>query len=484
MQTMADNNNQPQSSAEKLREKVSYTRKNAWEEFTNLTDQQTISDFADDYKIFLSNNKTERKCVATGKTILEEQGFTAIENAKVSKSPKSYKYYTTYQNKNLAALIAGKQPITQGINFVLSHVDAPRLDLKPQPLYEDDQFALLKTHYYGGIKKYQWTALPLAIYGIVLTQDGSEIEIELGDELEDPIFMISDLLPHLARKQQNKTLKEAIEGEALNVLVGTIPIEDKDIKERIKLSVLEYLYNAYRMTEEDFISAEIELVPAGKARDLGFDRSMIGAYAHDDRSCSWTALQALLTAEQPKKPAMLIWTDREEIGSDGMTGSQGAFLEIFISQVLEKMGIEPTQNTLQTIFNNSAAISADVDALFDPTYKSVFDPPNTGHMNHGVIVTKYTGHGGKYGSSEASAEFTARIRKVFNEANVPWQTGQLGKVDEGGGGTIAKYIANKGINIIDCGPGVLNMHAPWEIVSKIDIYSTYLAYKAFYEKMS
>jgi len=470
------------SAGQQLSEKLMYKRKNAWEQFSSPADRKTIFAFAEEYKDFISVNKTERLCISSGIDLLQKAGFQEIGKAKQLKT-NSFKVFTSAHGKNLAAFVAGKQPVTEGINFVLSHVDCPRLDLKPQPLYEESQLALLKTHYYGGIKKYQWVAIPLALYGTAYTQDAKEVSIAIGDGENDPILMITDLLPHLGRKQMAKPLREAISSEELNVFTGSIPFNDNGVKDRVKLAILEYIYNNYGLIEEDLITAEFQLVPSGRAHDLGFDRSFIAGYGHDDRSCSYAAMQSLIYAEKPEKTSMIMWIDKEEIGSDGITSAQGQFLETAISELLVKLGLPADSQTIASIFRKSSAISADVDAVYDPTYKAAFDLQNTPYINNGVSFSKYTGHGGKYSASEAEAGFFAKIVKIFNDEKIPWQTGELGKVDEGGGGTIAKYIAKRGINIIDCGVGVLSMHAPWEVISKVDLYVTYLAYRAFMEKM-
>lgn len=463
-----------------------YERQNAWERYGSEKEREAIFTFAEEYREFLSVCKTERACVQFGTDLLEAQGFINLEG---KKNPKpTDKVYMTWHGKALAAFIPGKRPLTEaGCSMLLAHIDSPHLDLKPHPLYEEEHMALLKTHYYGGIKKYQWTTLPLALWGTVVLENGKKVEIVLGEDEDAPILLVTDLLPHLAAKQQDgKKLSEAITGEQLNVLVGSIPmtVDDDTVKESIKESILQHLHKTYGMIEEDFISAELQLVPAGKARDVGFDRSMLGGYGHDDRVCAYAGLQALLTAKPLERSALVLWIDKEEIGSDGVTSAQGPFLDIFLEKLMALKGSDCCDKCscgLRDLYARSDAISADVSVVLDPTYKGVHEARNTCRLGHGMIIEKYTGRGGKALASESNAEFVARVRQVLNAAKVPWQTGEIGKIDEGGGGTICKYIANRGVSILDAGVGVLSMHAPWEVISKADLYSLVAGYRAFIE---
>jgi aspartyl aminopeptidase len=364
----------------------------------------------------------------------------------------------------------------------VSHIDAPRLDLKQNPLYEEVDIVFLKTHYYGGIKKYQWLARPLAIHGTVLTRAGKTVDIHVGDDDTDPVFAISDLLPHLSRKvQANKKVSEAFQGEKLNLMVGSLPIGDDETKERFKLAILEHLFSTYGLIEEDLVSAEIEVVPAGRARDVGWDRGLVGAYGQDDRVCAYASLEAVVDLAKPARTAVVLFMDKEEIGSDGATGAKSRFLEDFVSELFEKTGQEATEKAVRTCLMNTWALSADVNGALDPDYQEVHEERNAAKLGYGVCITKFTGSGGKYGSSDANAEYLGHIRKIFNENNVVWQTGELGKVDEGGGGTIAKFLAVYGMEVLDCGTPLLSMHSPFEIASKGDIYMTFKAYCAFLE---
>jgi aspartyl aminopeptidase len=361
-------------------------------------------------------------------------------------------------------------------------MDSPRLDLKQNPLYEEMDLALMKTHYYGGIKKYHWLARPLAIHGVVMLKNGTSLPIVMGEKDSDPVFCISDLLPHLAKAQATKKLSEAFEGEKLNILVGSLPIGDSKIKERFKLAILKTLNEQYGMTEEDFVSSEIEVVPSGPARDIGLDRSLIGAYGQDDRACVFTSLEALFATEKPRQNAVCLFFDKEEIGSEGNTGAKSRFFEDFVSDILEIEGIQSNERMLRKILFNSLMLSGDVNAGIEPDYQDVHEKRNAAKLGYGVCVTKFTGTGGKSGSSDASAEYMSIIRSTFNDNHIIWQTGELGKIDQGGGGTISKFLAIYGMDIIDCGPALLSMHSPFEISSKADIYMTYKAYNAFYKE--
>ncbi len=435
--------------------------------------------FAEDYKNFLAEAKTERESVAYIVREAEMHGFKDLARKK-SLAPGD-KFYLVNRNKTVALGVVGKKPL-EGFRLVVSHIDAPRIDLKPNPLWEDGDaaLALFKTHYYGGIKKYQWVSRPLALHGVVYTRDGKRIEIKIGDNPGDPVFVIPDLLPHLARKVQgDRKLFEGIKGEELQLVVGNIPIEDKEIKQKIKMQILKYLNEKYGIVEEDFNSADIEIVPAAQPRDVGFDRSLVGAYGQDDRICAYTSLRAILDVEEPTYTSIAFFYDKEEIGSDGNVGAQSNFLEYVLSKVLDLIKHEYSQVEFLDILYKSKAISADVSAAINPIFKNVHDIPNAAKAGYGVVINKYTGHGGKYGSSEATAEFMAEIRALFAKYNVPYQVAELGKVDEGGGGTIAKFFAKYGMDVVDMGPGIIGMHSPFEIASKMDIWSAYRAYKVF-----
>jgi aspartyl aminopeptidase len=445
----------------------------------------TISEankFCEDYKVFV-NNKTEREVVRASIKLAEQNGFTAWESiasniAKYNqKDLVGKKIYFVNREKNIFLVVLGKQDIAKGINMIIAHIDSPRLDLKVNPLYEDEEIAFFKTHYYGGIKKYQWPTIPLAIHGVVVLADGKKVDICIGEEEADPIFMISDLLPHLGKEQMKKELSHAIEGEELNVILGSKPSKGKKDKQKVKQAILEHLNAKYGIIEEDFFSAEIQIVPSQKARDLGFDRSLIAAYGQDDRSNAFCALQAIFDVKNPEKTMMTVLTDKEEIGSVGFSSMRSTFLEGVVEKLIK---LTKSDGTILDIFSNSKALSADVAAGYDPDYKQVHDHRNVARLNYGVVLERHTGHGGKYNSSEASAEFICELRKMFNENNIVWQTGGLGKVDQGGGGTIAMYLANRNIDVIDCGIAIFNTHAPMEISSKADIYCAYLAYKVFY----
>ncbi|HEY4533293.1 MAG TPA: aminopeptidase [Fusobacterium sp.] len=442
-----------------------------------------IFPFSEDYRQFLSKVKTEREFVKEGIALAEKNGFRAAETLK--KYQAGDKIYYVNRNKNLVLAIIGQEDLEQGIHYVVSHIDSPRLDLKANPLYEELDLAYMKTHYYGGIKKYQWASIPLALHGVVALESGEVVEISLGEEENEPVFTIPDLLPHLAGKYQGeRKTGEVLQGEELQILVGSIPskVEDESIKNKIKQNILDILKRNYGMEEADFISAELELVPAGKARDIGFDKSLIGAYGQDDRVCAYTSLQAILEITNiPVKTAVCFLADKEEIGSTGSTGLQSDFLNYFTGDMLEKTKGSFHEMMLRRTLWNSRALSSDVNVAMDPIFKGVHDAQNAAKVGSGVVLTKYTGARGKSGTNDADAEYVAYIRKVLNEGNVCWQTGMLGKVDEGGGGTVAMFLAHLGIHTIDIGPGLLAMHSPFEVASKFDIYHTYKAYKVFYQ---
>lgn len=429
--------------------------------------------FCEGYKTFLDNGKTEREAAAYAVSLLEQKGFRAWKQGEKVKA--GDKIYFCNRGKAVVAAVIGKRPLADGIRLTAAHIDSPRLDLKQSPLYEDNELALFKTHYYGGIKKYQWTVIPMALHGVVVKKDGTVVNVSVGEDASDPIFCVTDLLPHLATEQVTRTLAQGIKGEELNLLIGSRPYRTEDGgKDLVKLRVMQILNEKYGMTAADFLSAELEVVPAGKARDLGFDRSMIGAYGHDDRVCAYSALAALMDLKKPAYTAVCVLTDKEEIGSEGSTGLCASYFRDFMTDLAAVCGTE-----VHTVFAKSQCLSADVTAAFDPTFGDVNDRRNCAYLNYGVCMMKYTGARGKSGSSDASAEYVGAVRRIFDDAKVIWQTGELGKVDIGGGGTVAAYLANLNIDTVDVGVPVLSMHAPLEVVSKIDVYEAYRAFGAF-----
>ncbi len=458
------------SAAKQLKEQLFFEPKNGALRM-NPEEMKEVFDFCTPYKAFLDEAKTEREAVETAVHLLEEKGFVPFESGK--KYVAGDKVYQINRGKSLIAAIIGSDPIENGVHIAAAHIDSPRLDLKPRPVYEEGELALFKTHYYGGIKKYQWTAIPLALHGVIVKKDGTSVEVRVGEKEEDPVFCVTDLLPHLATDQMKRTLADGVRGEELNVLIGSLPFCDDEVSEKVKLNLLQILFEQYGVTEADFLSAELEVVPAFRAKDLGFDRSMVGAYGHDDRVCAYTALQATLNTQNPKKTSVLVLADKEETGSDGNTGLKSAFLRYFIADLAQPYGVEG-----RTVLSHSECLSADVNAAFDPTFSDVTERKNTAYFNYGVVITKYTGARGKSGTSDASAEFMGKVRSLLDQKGVIWQTGELGKVDQGGGGTVAAYIANLNVDVVDLGVPVLSMHAPFEIVSKIDVF---MAYRAFYE---
>ena len=457
-----------------------YKNENGWKKHQ---DTKEIFDFSQGYKEFLDRAKTERKFVSEGIKLAEINGFVNGETKTSLKA--GDKIYYVNREKNLVLVVIGKEEIESGINYVVSHVDSPRLDLKGNPLYEEFDLAYMKTHYYGGIKKYQWASIPLALHGVVVLENGKKIEIAIGEKDDEPVFTIPDILPHLAAKVQGERKSgEVIKGEELQIIVGSIPttIENNDIRDKVKYTVLNILNKEYGIIEEDFISAELELVPAGKARDIGFDKSMVGAYGQDDRICGYTSLKAILDLEEiPQKTAVCFLADKEEIGSTGSTGLTSDYLCYVTGDIIEKIKGRYNEMMLRRTLWNSQALSSDVNAGVDPIFKSVHDIQNAAKIGFGVVVTKYTGARGKSSTNDADAEYVAKIRNILNKENVAWQIGELGKVDEGGGGTVAKYLAALGINTIDIGPALLAMHSPFEVSSKLDIFETYRGYKAFYK---
>ena len=432
-------------------------------------DKKEVFTFAENYRKFLSQCKTEREVVEYMKELLKDQdGLKLFE----------------IRGKALV-IFADSGDVKNGFRIIASHIDVPRIDLKPNPLFEDTELAMMETHYYGGIKKYQWVARPLALHGVVVKEDGTVIKVNIGDKEGDPVFTFADLLPHLSRKiQGDKKISEAIPGEKLDLLVGNIPVEkiikDTEVKDKVKENILRILKEQYNIEEEDFVSAEIEIVPQGEAKDVGFDKGLIGGYGHDDRVCAYTSVMAIKDARKFAKPALVILYDKEEIGSDGNTGAQSLAIEYVITQILKEKGITDYY-TLREVMYKSEAISADVTAGVNPGWKEVHEIKNAAKIGYGLAISKYTGHGGKYSSNDAHAEFVAKVRRILNKNNVVWQVAELGKIDEGGGGTVAKYLSKFGIDTIDAGVPLLGMHSPFEIASKVDIYMAYKGYKAFLE---
>lgn len=453
-------------------------RENAWKKYEGESRKQ-VFDFAEGYKEFLSKCKTERECTTEAVREAKAHGYESLEE--VLESGRSLKagdkVYAENMGKSLALFHIGTVPMEKGMNILGAHIDSPRLDLKQNPLYEDTDLALLDTHYYGGVKKYQWVATPLALHGVVAKKDGTVVQVAVGEEEGEPVFGVSDLLVHLSATQLEKSGAKVIEGEDMNILVGSIPLEGEE-KEPVKKQILKLLEEKYGIDEEDFTSAELEAVPAGRARDYGFDRSMIMSYGHDDRVCAYPSYQAMFTLEEVEKTCVCLLVDKEEIGSVGATGMQSRFFENTVAEVMNCAG-QYSELALRRALKNSRMLSSDVSAAFDPNYPSVMEKNNSAYFGKGLTFNKYTGSRGKGGSNDANAEYIARIRKVFDEHNVAWQTAELGKVDQGGGGTIAYILANYGMEVIDSGVCVLNMHAPWEIASKVDIYEAYKGYEAF-----
>ncbi|MEW6423598.1 MAG: aminopeptidase [Bacillota bacterium] len=434
--------------------------------------------FNERYREFLSVAKTERETVNFLVEHARGSGFAPLQN--FGRLQAGDRVFLTGRGKIMAMAVIGSEPLEKGLNIIGAHVDAPRLDLKPKPLYEEAGLALLKTHYYGGIKKYQWVAIPLALHGVVVKGDGRVISLVIGEKEHEPVFTIADLLPHLAKDQMERKMSEAVTGEALNILVGGFPVTGREGKERVKRAVLEHLAQNYGIGEEDFVSAELEAVPAWPARDIGFDRSMIGGYGQDDRSSVFTALEAIREQEDVRRTAVALFADKEEIGSAGNTGMQSVFMVNFVAEIAARCLPEYSDLALRRILNNSRAISADVTAGLNPSYQDVMDKHNAPLLGHGVVLTKYTGARGKSGANDAHPEFVAFVRGLFDREGVIWQTGELGKVDQGGGGTIAYLMAQHGMDVLDCGVPLLGMHSPFEVASKLDIYMAYKGFRAFF----
>lgn len=456
-----------------------HTFRNVWE---NADEAQTKEIFSlnDEYKKFLDRGKTERECARDIVKMAQENGYVSVESVIEAgqKIEPGMKIYALNRDKSIILFVVGKEPIEKGMHIVGGHIDSPRLDLKPFPLYEDSGIAMFKTHYYGGVRKYQWASIPLAMHGVVMNKNGEKINICIGEDADDPVLFITDLLPHLAKDQNQKKLGEAITGEGLNLLVGTIPASDEE-KDKVKTNVMRLLNEKYGIEEIDFTSAELEIVPAGKARDVGFDRSMISAYGHDDRVCSFAGVKAILETENPTYTAVGMFMDKEEVGSMGNTGSESRYFENMVAELIALQADQYSDLLVRRSLSATKVLSADVCAAFDPNYPEVSDKRNTSFIGNGVQITKYTGARGKAGCNDANAEFVSEVRNLFDANDIVWQIGELGKVDQGGGGTIAYILANAGAEVVDCGTPMLSMHAPYEIVSKADVYMTYKAYKAF-----
>ena len=463
---------------EELKQKLFNQKKNGWENL-EPNQKEEIFNLSQKYMDFLNLAKTEREFIKKARKMADENGYKDIMEFDSLKP--GDKIYFVNREKSMYLAIIGENSIEEGLHIIGSHVDSPRLDLKPNPLYEDTGLAYFKTHYYGGIKKYQWTTIPLSMHGVIVKANGEKIEINIGEDENDPIFTITDLLPHLAQEQMEKKLKNGVEGENLNLLIGSIPYDDEKVSEKVKLNILNILNQKYGITEVDLTSSEIELVPAFRARSLGFDGSMVAAYGQDDKVCAYTSLQAMMELENVKNTAVCILSDKEEIGSIGNTGMESHMFDFFISEILNKLGVN-RPNLLDKVFCFSKMLSSDVDAGYDPIYASVSDKYNAGFLGKGIALVKYTGARGKSGASDANAEYVAWIRNVLEKSNIRYQLTELGKVDIGGGGTIAYILANKGADVIDCGVPVLSMHAPYEVTSKYDVYSAYKTYKAFWNE--
>ena len=457
-------------------------RKNAWEQYDEK-EMAALTAFGEGYRAFLNEGKTERECVIKGVELAEKAGFRSLESfVSAGETLKAGDcVYVAWMGKDLMAFVIGSKPMECGMNILGAHIDSPRIDVKQNPLYEDEHLAYLDTHYYGGIKKYQWVAIPLALHGTVVKKSGEAVQVCIGEKDDDPVFCISDLLIHLSGEQMNKTARDVIEGESLNLIVGSMPLKGEE-KDSVKKSVLKLLEEKYGMEEEDFISAELEIVPAGKARDMGLDRSMILGYGHDDRVCAYPSLMAVLDYEGvPEKTLCAILTDKEEIGSVGASGMNSHFFENVCAEILAASGCT-SELVLRRMLRNSSMLSSDVSAGFDPNFASVFEKKNAALLGYGICFNKYTGSRGKSGSNDTNAEFVAVVRRIMDEAGVDFQTSEIGKVDAGGGGTIAYMCAKYGMNVMDAGIPVLSMHAPFEVVSKADLWEAYKCYLAFLKK--
>lgn len=465
-----------------LQERLMYNPKNAWER-TGPEDKEAAFSLAEGYKDFLNKAKTEREFVAEAEIQAKAAGFLPLEEAIRSHQQlqPGMKVYTVNRQKSIILAIIGRKSLAEGVNVIGAHVDAPRIDLKQNPVYEDIGLVLLKTHYYGGIKKYQWVTIPLALHGVVIKQNGETVRIAVGDETDEFTFTITDLLPHLAHDQMEKKMSEGITGEGLNLLFGSIPYQDEKVEHKVKLNIIRLLNEKYGLVEEDFVSAELEIVPAFNAKDIGLDRGLVGGYGQDDRVCSYCALRALLDLNEVERTAICLLTDKEEIGSVGNTGAQSSFFENFLAILCAHSGVDHYQDlVLRNCLSRSKMLSADVNSGVDPNFEGVQDKRNASYLGKGIVLQKYTGSRGKAGASDANPEYLAKLRKLFNDHGIAWQTGEIGKVDQGGGGTIAQYLANLGMEVVDCGVPILAMHSPYEVTSKIDIYHNYKANRVFY----
>ncbi len=465
----------------KLEEKLLYKEEMIWEGLSKK-DEKAVMAFSEGYKDFLTRGKGIREVARLIVDAAEGAGFREVSKVKGAKA--GTRVYLVNRGKGLAMAVIGKRPLTEGINVVASHIDAPRLDLKQKPLYEDGatKLALLRTHYYGGIKKYQWASRPLALHGSVVLANGKTVDIAIGEEPGDPVFTVPDLLPHLWRQSQGgRKAPDTIKGEELSILVASRPVDDDKAKEKVKLAVLDHLNRAYGMVEEDFVSAEVEAVPAGPARDVGLDRSMVGAYGQDDRVCAYTCLQAILGVKVPERTAVAVFVDKEEIGSDSNTGIKSRFFQNFVGDLLALSDPGYPDSALRRTLASSKCLSSDVNAGINPLFKEVHEAQNAALVGRGIVITKFTGSGGKYTANDATAEYVGEIRRMLNKAKVPWQYGALGKVDEGGGGTVAKFLAELDMDVIDAGTALISMHSPFEISSKVDVWSTFRAFEEFYK---
>ncbi|MEG1924963.1 MAG: aminopeptidase [Ruthenibacterium sp.] len=456
-----------------LAEKILFTQPHITDAAPDIAEKAFA--FCEDYKAFLNAAKTEREVASEVERRVLKAGYVPFVVGKTYHAGE--KIYFVNRGKAIICATIGKKSLADGTRLMIAHIDSPRLDLKPNPLYEDSDLALFKTHYYGGIRKYQWGAMPLSLHGVIVKNDGSVATVNIGEDAGDPVFCVTDLLPHLSKEQDKRLLEDGLRGEELNILIGSIPHADKDAKDRVKLHTMQLLNEKYGITERDFTRAELEAVPAFKATDIGFDRSMIGAYGHDDRVCSYTALQAEIETKDPQYTTICVLTDKEEVGSDGVTGLQSDYLFHFLGHLADMQGAN-----YKLLLQNSKCLSADVNAAFDPTFPDVMERNNAAYLNRGVVVTKYTGARGKNSTNDAGAEMAGFVTNLLDDAGVLWQTGELGKVDGGGGGTIAKYVANRDVDVIDIGVPMLSMHAPFELVAKQDVYMTYRAFLAFAAK--
>ena len=466
-------------------------RKNAWEKYPEGEKREAVYRFAEDYRRFISDCKTERECVTVLEAEAQKAGFANLEEVIASGRTLQAgdKVYANNMGKGLALFVLGDKDLSCGMNILGAHIDSPRMDLKQDPLYEDTDFAMLDTHYYGGIKKYQWVTLPLALHGVIAKKDGTLVQVNVGDKPEDPVFGVTDLLVHLSAEQMEKKAAKVIEGENLDLLIGSIPLETegeddkKAAKEKVKANIMKILEKEYGIEEEDFLSAEIEVVPAGEARDYGFDRSMIMGYGHDDRVCAYPSFMAVLAMEKPELTSVCLLVDKEEIGSVGASSMQSRFFENTVAEVMNAAGTY-SELALRRALKNSSVLSSDVSAAFDPNFPSVMTKRNAAYFGRGLVFNKYTGARGKSGSNDANAEYVGALRAIMDHNDVAFQTAELGKVDQGGGGTIAYILANYGMRVIDSGVAVLNMHAPWEIISKVDLYEAYRGYVAFLKEQA